>query len=146
MLAEVQRLCNRSHEQDVIESNWSLVVQESTFACTSLPLLHNFRSPFVLPRVDFKTQNYFRVCTRFPEIVFVDLRWNRAKSDFPVIGISARSVNFRNASGELNHHRKCRPTVVIELVLTRDKDDEITIRIYSGPPDFSCDAGYLAGK
>src|SRR5215510_14988093 len=59
-------------------------------------------------------------------------------------GISAHRINFRNASSQLNNHWKRRAALVVELVLTRDKNDEITIRIDSSPFGGSGNPRYLA--
>src|SRR5215510_14880278 len=70
ILAKVQRLCDVPHEHNIIERTRTLLVQDCILAYASLPLLHNFQSSLILPRVDFEPQYYFRVAARFSQIIF----------------------------------------------------------------------------
>ena len=63
-----------------VKSAVSIVYRKCIFACASLPLLHDFQSSFILLRIDFKPQNYFRVAACFSQILFVSVGWNGAKS------------------------------------------------------------------
>jgi hypothetical protein len=77
--ALVERFRNRLHDHDVVKririslgNLFTRDVQKFVVPGTSFPLLNDLQRPFILPGVDFQTQNGFRVVAWLSEIVFVD--------------------------------------------------------------------------